>query len=352
MERAALLSISLVGLVALACAGGGAAEQSATPAQQAFASPTGPPPATETPVTPLTGQELTNAPSYQEIPTYEGSGQAVHPDVVYFPDGWHGSTYWLAMTPYPGDTAVRENPSILVSDDGSSWALPPGVTNPLVAAPSCDHNSDPDIVYNPRADELYLYYTEVRRSSYCGAGANENFVKLITSRDGVQWTAPQTVMSFDLDTTPIYVSPSVVYRNGLFEMWLASNAETLVHATSSDGITWSPLQELTVPRAPWHLDVVYVEPQSAYWMLFVDSPLSGANLRFATSEDGLEWRVCPTPVLTTSLGWDNERIYRATFLYDEDADQLNVWYSARSDDAEWRIGYAQGGYGGLEGALC
>ena len=107
-----------------------------------------------------------------------------------------------------------------------------------------------------------------------------------------------------------------------------------------------------MPQAPWHLDVMYVEPQSAYWMLFVDSPLSGANLRFATSEDGLEWSVCPAPVLTPSLGWDNERIYRATFLYDEGADQLGVWYSARSDAAEWRIGYAQGGYAGLDGSLC
>lgn len=351
MGRAALV-ISLVSLVALACAGGGAVEPSATRTQQASVSPTDPPPASETPVTALTGAELTNAPSYQEIPTYEGTGQAVHPDVVYFPDGWHGYTYWLAMTPYPYDTAERENPSILVSDDGSSWAAPPGVTNPLVPSLSCDHNSDPDIVYNPRTDELYLYYTEVRRSSYCGAGTNENYVKLITSRDGVQWTAPQTVMSFDLDTTPIYLSPSVVYRNGRFEMWLASTAETLVYATSSDGITWSPLQEVSVTQPPWHLDVIYVEPQSAYWMLFVDSPLSGANLRFATSEDGLEWSVCPAPVLTPSLGWDHERIYRATFLYDEGDDQLNVWYSARSDAAEWRIGYAQGGYAGLGSSLC
>ena len=63
------------------------------------------------------------------------------------------------MTPYPYDTDTRENPSIVVSDDGLSWSVPDGLENPLVSPPACDHNSDPDIVYNPRSDELFVYYT-------------------------------------------------------------------------------------------------------------------------------------------------------------------------------------------------
>ena len=355
MRRIALLSMTLVALVALACTGGadGADEPSATPTRQAGASLTATPVATETPaMTPTRQPELSNAPSYQEIPTYDGAGQAVHPDVAYFPGGWHGYTYWLAMTPYPYDTDSWENPSVLASNDGASWAAPPGVTNPLVPAPPCDHNSDPDIVYNPRTDELYLYYTEVRRSSRCGAGPNENYVKLITSPDGVHWSAPRTVMSFDLDTTPIYLSPSVVYRNGMFEIWMAGNAGPVVHATSSDGVTWSPLQEVSIEPVPWHLDVSYVASKAEYWMLFVDSLSSGSSLRFATSKDGLRWMACPAPVLSPSQGWDNERIYRATFLYDEGRDLLRVWYSARNGAAEWRIGYSEGGYTALRNSRC
>ena len=48
---------------------------------------------------------LANAPAFQEIPTYDGSRQATHPDIAYFPDGWHGYKYWMAMTPYTYDSA-------------------------------------------------------------------------------------------------------------------------------------------------------------------------------------------------------------------------------------------------------
>src|ERR1051325_5386212 len=34
-------------------------------------------------------------------PTYENSGESVHPDVVEFPYWWNGWRYWLTMTPYP-----------------------------------------------------------------------------------------------------------------------------------------------------------------------------------------------------------------------------------------------------------
>src|SRR5579884_2655894 len=40
-------------------------------------------------------------PTLMTIPTYDGSGQAVHPDVVAFDAPWHGAQYWLTMTPYP-----------------------------------------------------------------------------------------------------------------------------------------------------------------------------------------------------------------------------------------------------------
>ncbi len=52
------------------------------------------------------------------VPTYDSTGQSVHPDVVLFPGGWHGSKYWMAMTPYPFGASSHENPSILNSDDG------------------------------------------------------------------------------------------------------------------------------------------------------------------------------------------------------------------------------------------
>src|SRR5262245_48855354 len=67
------------------------------------------------------------------VPTYDGSGQSVHPDVVAFPEAWNGSKIWMTMTPYPNAEVKFENPSVLVTDDGVSLENPTGVTNPIVA---------------------------------------------------------------------------------------------------------------------------------------------------------------------------------------------------------------------------
>jgi hypothetical protein len=92
--------------------------------------------------------------------------------------------------------------------------------------------------------------------------------------------------------------------------------------------------------APWHLDVQYVEARSEYWMLFVDSPTAGSRLRLAMSKDGIAWNVYPAPLLAPEPVWDDERIYRATFLYGDDG-VFRVWYSASSRLGVWRVGYAE-----------
>ena len=349
MWRISLALVLLVAFVAVGCGEGRGGAPAAAPSEQTVTRPAETPLPGSTPTeAPARPPALANALAFLEIPTYDGSGQAMHPDIAYFPDGWHGYKYWMAMTPYTYDSAGRENPSIVVSNEGSSWLVPPGLTNPLVPAPACDHNSDPDIVYDPHSDELYLYYTESQRAQYCGA-VKENHLRLIKSSDGVHWGAPQTVMSWDLGKNPLYVSPAIIYRRGSFEMWMASDTDGVVHATSEDGVNWSALERVSIDGTPWHLNVAYVEGESEYWMLFVDSPLAGSRLRLATSEDGLTWEVYPAPLLAPGSGWDDERIYRAAFLYGDDG-ELRVWYSARSSAGEWHTGYSEASLESLDSA--
>ena len=47
---------------------------------------------------PFGDRPLTNAASPQGTQTYEGSGQVVHPGIVYFASPWHGWEYWLVVT--------------------------------------------------------------------------------------------------------------------------------------------------------------------------------------------------------------------------------------------------------------
>jgi hypothetical protein len=332
MKRAAVVLVSLLTLVAVSCGDGSESPSPTIPIGQ-----TAMPKVASTSAAPLVAG-LTNAATYQDIPTYDGSGQTVHPDIAYFPDGWHGYKYWMAMTPNYYDSAGRENPHVVASNDGLSWEVPPGLANPVVPFPPCDHNSDPDIVYNPRSDELYLYYTEQRRAEYCGT-TNENRLVLLMSSDGVDWGESHALITWDVAKEPLYVSPAVVYRDGQFELWLTTGTE-VVHATSEDGVNWSPLEPASIDAVPWHLDVAYVKDRSEYWMLFVDSPVAGSKLRLATSKDGLNWTAQLDPVLSPGSGWDGERIYRSTFLYDAGG-IFRVWYSAKDSAGRWHVGYAE-----------
>lgn len=82
-----------------------------------------------------------NTKKHQLTPTYDGSGQAVHPSLVYFRDGWGNDRarnnwrYWLVMTPFPNKKERYENPSILVSNEGVKWRVPPGLKNPIEKEP-------------------------------------------------------------------------------------------------------------------------------------------------------------------------------------------------------------------------
>jgi predicted GH43/DUF377 family glycosyl hydrolase len=331
----------LLGVVVAGCGSGSKRAAFANP-------PTVPPstPAVAPSPTPTTAPSPTlrplpvfaNAVSPLDIPTYEGSGQSVHPDVVYFPDGWRGHKYWMAMTPHPNDTDTYENPSIVVSDDGLTWSVPDGLTNPIIPQPACDRNSDPDIVYSPRDGTLHLYYTEQLRADRC-RDQNSNSIRLVTSVDGVNWSAPQTVMTWNLDTEPLYLSPAVVYVEGVFHMWLAGSAGSVAHTTSSDGVRWTPLEQIDVSPAPWHLDVAYAD--GGFVMLIVDSPVAGAHVIAGTSEDGISWSTRNDSLISPGSGWDDERIYRSTLLYDGSSGLLRVWYSARSSAGQWHIGYTE-----------
>src|SRR5699024_8293928 len=72
---------------------------------------------------------LTQKPQILDIPTYEGSGKAVHPSVHAFRIPWNGYRFWMAFTPYPN--TQHENPSIVASGDGVNWVVPSGLTNPI-----------------------------------------------------------------------------------------------------------------------------------------------------------------------------------------------------------------------------
>jgi hypothetical protein len=95
---------------------------------------------------------LVNALAPLAIPTYDGSGQVVEPDVIFFDSPWHGFRYWIAVSPYPFTDPSKENPTIVVSNDGVNWQGLGGQENPLVLPNGGDHLSDASVFYDHESD--------------------------------------------------------------------------------------------------------------------------------------------------------------------------------------------------------
>jgi hypothetical protein len=290
---------------------------------------------------------LANAPTALTIPTYDGSGQAMHPSVVYFPDGWNGYKYWMAMTPLPYDNEDFENPSIVASNDNLSWEVPPGLTNPLIFKPPPwgSYNADPELVYNDDTNELWLYF--LRYWSDIG----QNKLGLMKSGDGVNWTEPEYLLTWDC--FPHDEGSYAIIKQGNEWHYWAENADApqdIVYRYSTDGENWSEHQNVEfspVPSSlPWHLDVIYVPAKSEYLMLFsAPGDVMGSSLFFAKSTDRIHWTFYTNEVLAPSgAGWDNGQLYRPTILYDSDRQMLRIWYSASDSFYKWGTGYTETNY--------
>ncbi|MGH7605255.1 MAG: hypothetical protein ACRENK_14830 [Gemmatimonadaceae bacterium] len=278
------------------------------------------------------------------LSTFDGSGQAVHPDAAVTPFGWGSSETELFATPYPNGNAAFENPSLYSKRSALEWPVPPGVMNPI-ARPSPDgYLSDPDEVFNPPTNELWLYYRSV---------TTQNQIFLIRGRSPTAWSEPTLVVSGINHTV---VSPTVVRRgDGDWMMWSVNSgtagcsgaSTTVEQRTSVDGITWSAptTTDLTEPVGfAWHIDVTWIASRDEFWAVYnvkIPGSCTTSALHFATSLDGIHWQIQPGPVLSRGvIPAFADIVYRASLLYDAASDEITLWYSgARFNGGgyTWRI---------------
>ena len=277
------------------------------------------------------------------LETFDGSGQAVHPDAAITPPTWAPDQTQLFVTPYPNGDATKENPSLFTGRSFVDWLIPPGVMNPI-ARPATGYLSDPDEVFNPETNELWLYYRAV---------TSENEILLIRGSGPSTWSPPTLVAS---GTNHTIVSPTVVRRGaGNWLMWsvnsgtggCAGNSTTVEMRRSSDGINWSDpaTTDLSEVNAfAWHIDVEWIPSKQEFWAIYnvkIPGSCTTSELHFARSTDGLHWVMAGGPVLVRgAIPAFADIVYRASLLYDEATDSITLWYSgARFQDGryDWRI---------------
>jgi hypothetical protein len=296
---------------------------------------------------------MANASAPLLTPTFDGSGQAMHPGIVEFATAWHGYKYWMCMTPYTNADARAEDPSILVSQDGLNWEAPSGATEP-VATPVGFNTFDADLFYDSASDQIWLYYMDSEHDGF--------HLKRKTSADGVNWSLAQEVL-----TLPLFqmLSPTVEKTQTGYALWTVNGGKLGCHGpettvelrTSTDGISWTAPQTVNLHQPGyhvWHIDVRFVPSKNEYWAVYAAYPAASCgttSLFFARSSDGVNWATFFEPLLNPGTGWDSGQIYRSTILYDAGTDTLRLWYSARNKNQVWHTGYSEAPFSEEQGFL-
>ena len=305
-----------------------------------------------------------NALNHIVTPTYDGSGQTVHPSVIDFKteysiETWEGFRYWMVLTPYPNFNSAFENPCLLASKDGSSWIIPPEIKNPLASKPlgslNDNYNSDPELIYDPDQNTLILYWREYRKDAY---------EKIWATKISSNYKQSDKILCFekawDYKNTGLVLSPTVWRKNAKeWYMW-TTNGNLAMHIyTSTDGITWSSGRPCSAPwdtwnggYIPWHIVAKPNHLKQRIDFLIAGWPKQGTmqdcQLLYATAPMSQPKEISmpllrPLLVASASDQWDDGYIYRSSFvLVLGDVPKYRIWYSACSKKKIWHIGYTEG----------
>lgn len=283
-------------------------------------------------------------------PTHDGHGETVQPDVVYVDAGWNGYKYWMAFTSWPTDDRI-ESTDLIASNDGDSWEVPDGLTNPIPSEPPANYDyADPCLFFSPDGLTLHLVYMV-----YHIPGTNPDQLALISSTDGVNWSAPIIILTSS-GVEPL-TSPSVIWDGSQYVLYTCDattdprslkrwTAPSLTGSWSSPinctfvrdyGDYGYPTIAASHPDFPYHGHVKY--SGGVYYGIYTDRD----DAFLISSHDGVTWQFIRYngyfPVtLANGVGtWDAE-IYSCSLL--KLSSGFDLFYSGddKADPAVFHIG--------------
>lgn len=297
------------------------------------------------------------------IPTYDGSGQAMHPSIYYNSSGLWGFKYWLLMTPYPNSKDYLENPSIMASNDGITWVKPSWITNPIEPYAGVGrHNDDPDMVYNSSADRLECYWLNSNNSDGTDNFFEVRYVNNTGVSSRITTTGGGNTLGVDLkggytkNSWGMHypVSPAFILDNDTYCAYVIEARGTHRYEPkpvylykSYNGLNFTFVKRLNISSVPekdiWHMDAE--RTINGVNFLFSENDLHGSKnhtlyLGKSTSYTGnVSVQLTPLLVPMHDGSWDDYRIYRSCSVTDPDGYGINIWYSARNAFKVWNTGF-------------
>jgi hypothetical protein len=263
------------------------------------------------------------------IPTYEKSGQAVHPDILYDMT-IDKPNFILVFTPYPFSNDKYENPSILISSDGLRFFEEFPHINPLVQAPLIDHNNDPDIFYYE--NRLNIIYLETLRPE------KQNLI-LLSSLDRQKWDSRIVNTDYLNRGDPMIVSPCYSLINNVPYLYYVNISEPIfkiqyVRIEKNFIPNFNQREDIDIlleNNNPWHIDV-FLSKNFIYMLICCVSIRNNKkkyDLHIARSVNGRQWVLSEIIVLNNA--------YRSTGLIINN--DIYIYYSRQNTIlADWKIG--------------
>lgn len=251
--------------------------------------------------------------------TAAGILSAMHPSVVYFPQGKGGYTYWMVQSPFRSGIQIHENPNIVASNDGVTWVVPAGVVNPIAPLPAgAIYQNDPALYWDAVDEQFICVWGRILTG-----GVNYNIMGM-TSRDGVAWSAEFILLTKAI-AAESWGSTAIMRRHdGLWMLMAVNNVpatSTIIYATAAANAfatgtwagTWSATRTCTLDHVvsePWHMDVRHYG--SGYVMLLdeVDA-FNRHQLLFLTSNDAAAWSIDRS--FPYAIGWNGDPAFGSNY---------------------------------------
>lgn len=281
-----------------------------------------------------------------DLITYDSSHQAVHPDIVFFPEAKDGYRFYITYTPYPDSDVKKENPCIYVSNDGINFFEKYSGVNPLVDSLTGGntYNNDPDLYYDQNSDYFYLIYQE-----YWEIVIQDITQKIILlkSKDTKEWEKKTIITENIKEGDHFSLSPSLIDYKNCYYMFFVDKSDkyTIKYLKSTDIESWDYNTKFSIQAngaeelRPWHLDVIRDENSGIFYMLvsmFIKDR-EDQHLYIAKSEDLKQWYFDSEPIIKHSKKFHNSKnIYRSTAIITQK--DIIIWFSFKTYAKEWRIG--------------
>lgn len=283
------------------------------------------------------------------VPAPEGwNADAVnHPSFIRYQDQdllyFAGGTEENGEEAYEIGVAIRDESGRFIPYEGNPL-LGPTVTGAEPGDWNYDHQNTPEPVLH--GEDLWLYYNGYDQVAVTLA------IGVVGSSDGMNFESLTDVPAIPGGVSRAFVDgarahPSLVVRDGLYEMWFASGTLEIGYALSTDGLnfqeycggpvfggageeTWDE-NEVKAPDVVW--DGEY------YYMMYSGCDKTCRQIGWAMSRDGLNWLPHDEPVLPPGprQAWNGETTQGGSLFVE--GDRWHIYYAA-SKDGVIQVGYA------------